>query len=289
VFVASGGSLAAAQLGADLHQRHRHALATVMTPMELLASGVDVPLVVVLSDSVSHPDVRAALAAATGTVVLLCNREAAEVASVAAGARVVTCPRPGRDGYVATNSVLSLSLGLLTLYGLASTAPAYDELAAGWFDHRGVLPADHDPGLRDVLCLYPPGLRNVAVDLETRSSEAGLGRVAITDIRNLGHGRHVGLYRNAGTTSVLVLGDERWEDLCRTTVDALPPGVRRVAWTARQPWPWSAVELLLPSFGYLAVRATEAGVDPGNPAVFPATEALFRLRGQGLEQYVPGR
>lgn len=287
-FVASGGSLAVAHLAAAAYERRWRQPSAVLTPVEFAVSPVTFGAVFVISDSMGHPDVLLAadLAASSGAcAVVLSNRPAEELrAKLGEGVEVVSCPRPGRDGWIATNSVLSLSLGVLTVLGAGAGAPDPIEVVGRWTE-GGRLRGEFDITRPRVLCLYTPGLRNVAVDLETRVMEAGLGDVTITDLRNLGHGRHVGLYRRAGSTCVLVLAGRRWDRVVRDTVDSLPPEADARVWQTGCDDDWAPVELLVPSAAFLASRAAEAGVDPGNPAVWPGGSALFRAR---VADLVPG-
>ncbi|MEI7033335.1 hypothetical protein [Streptomyces pratensis] len=288
-FVASGGSLAVAHLGAALYQRWRGRTALVLTPLELAATRIQLDTVFVISDSMSHPDALLAVDVArrsgAGTVAVLSNRPEEYLREhLGAGLETVSCPRPGNDGWIATNSVLSLSLGMFTVLGRGDDAPAFGPMRERWLADDGTLAPRHDTTRESVLCLHTPGLRNVAVDFETRLSEAGLGRVTATDLRNLGHGRHVGLYRNAGSTAVVILAEPSWAPLVRGTVESLPPGVEARVWTGASD-EWSPIELLVPSAGFLASRAAAAAVDPGNPEVWPGGDGLFRAR---VDQLVEG-
>jgi hypothetical protein len=276
-FVASGGSLAVAHAGAALHQGTGRGLACVMTPMELAGVPVRPDHVVVVSDQLGHPDAHASIALGLdrgAEVFVVTTRTSAELPD---GARVLRCRRPGRDGYVATSAVLAMTVGLVRAYLPDVILPPFADLSAPWLDARGALHARHAVPAHDIVCAYAPGLRNVAVDLETRNGEAGFDRVAVVDLRGLGHGRHVGLARTAATSAALLLCDEASAPLATTTAAALPPGLPRVVWGAERPWPVSMVELLLPSFALLGARAAAAGADPGNPEVGPSGEWLFRL------------
>jgi hypothetical protein len=291
-FVASGGSLAVAHLAATTYERRWRQPSVVLTPVEFAVSPVEFDTVFVISDSMAHPDALLALdlAASSGArTVVLSNRSADDLRGLVGDrAMIVSCRRPGRDGWIATNSVLSLSLGALTVLGDDAGAPDPANVVARWVED-GTLRPESDPTRSRLLCLYTGGLRNVAVDLETRVMEAGLGQVTITDLRNLGHGRHVGLYRNARSTCVLVLAERRWDPLVRGTVESLPPGVEVKVWQAGCDDRWAPVELLVPSAAFLASRAAEAGVDPGNPEVWPGGDALFRARVADLVPDLVGR
>jgi hypothetical protein len=287
-FVASGGSLAVAHLAASVYERRWRQPAAVLPPVEFALSRVAYRTVFMISDSMSHPDASLAvdlMADSGACAVVLSNRSQDELRElVGEHVAVVSCPRPGRDGWIATNSILSLSLGSLTVLGDDDDAPDCEATLARWLVAGRLRPAS-DLTRERLLCLYTPGLRNVAVDLETRVMEAGLGLVTITDLRNLGHGRHVGLYRNARSTSVLILTEKRWASVAERTVASLPPDVEVRVWQAACADEWAPVELLVPSAGYLASRAAEAGADPGNPDVWAGGNTLFRTK---VADLVPG-
>lgn len=278
-FVASGGSLSVAHLAAHIYERQWHQPASVLVPMEFAVSSIAFGTMFIISDSMSHPDALLAAdiaASRGGCTVLLSNRPASDLrSSVGSRVDIVSCPREGRDGWIATNSVLSLSLGALTVLGQGTGAPDPDEVLGRWTDGVGLREDQYTTRAR-ILCLYTPGLRNVAVDLETRVMESGLGDITITDLRNLAHGRHVGLYRRALSTCVLVLAEKRWDLVVDHTIDSLPPEVETRVWRAGCGDGWAPVELLVPSAAFLASLAAEAGIDPGNPVVWPGGDSLFR-------------
>jgi hypothetical protein len=293
--IASGASLAVAERVATLIAQRWRRPAIVTTPLELVARPVPAGLALVISDSFGHPDAAEALCLATriaAETVALTNRTADEVrervdaSRVDAGqVEVVTCPRPGRDGWIATNSVLSLSLGATTyLDADDGMAPVWRHWERRWLTEDLLLQERHDLRHDSLLCLHAPGLRSVAVDVEARLAESGFGAPTVAELRGLSHGRHVGLTRRAGATAVLLVGSPPWQRLAEMSLAALPEEVPARLWAAESPPPWDAIELLVPSFGLLARRAHAHGADPGNPAVRPSGQALFRLP---LADYLP--
>ncbi len=283
VLVGSGGSLPVAMLGAHLHRSMGAGPATIMTPLDLASLPTVPGAIVIVSESLSHPDALLAVDVARQRRVpvrlLLTTRHRDAVGHLDPDATVLTCPRHGADGYVSTNSVLAMCLGLLDLYGLAAAPPAWDQIADCWISPQGVprhmvvtLPRE------EVVCIHGTGLGHVAFDLDTRMAETGLSRVARTDLRGLGHGRHVGLYRRAAFTTLLILSDDRSKRLADATVEVLPPELPVKRWEARLSAPWSSIELLLASFACLASAAQRVGLDPGNPRLWPDADRLFRLQ-----------
>ena len=289
-FVASGGSLAVAHFGAMVYQRRWMRAAVVLTPLEFAVTRIWVDTVFIISDSMSHPDALLAVAVARKSpaqvIVVLSNRSEEYLRqALGDGIEPVACPRPGNDGWIATNSVLSLSLGVLTVLGADDLPPRFPTVRNRWLEDDGRLSRAFDTARPFVICLYTPALRSAAVDLETRTAEAGLCQVSATDLRNLGHGRHVGLYRNAAATAVVIMVEPQWTPLAEGTVASLPADVEARIWASERPDAWGAIELLLPSAGFLAARAARVGADPGNPVVWPGGLTLFRTQ---LDQMMTG-
>lgn len=286
-FVGAGGSLAVAQLGVQLHETVTGMPARALTPVEFLASCLHPDSVVVVSDSMSHPDVVAAVerASAARTAVLLTTRTSRELAwTPPPSSTMVTCPRPGRDGYVATCSVLALSLGLVGLYA-PGEAPDAERWVRRWIRPEPPARRPHYLHHDEIVCACSPDLRNAALDLEIRLAESGLGLVQTIDLRGLGHGRHVGLIRRLERQGVVVMASRPWLELAKATIDLLPSRVECRLWLSEEAWPFSCLELLFASFGFLGYRAEQLGCDPANPDVQAFGEALFRLRLDGL---IPG-
>lgn len=290
-FVGTGGSLAVAQLGAHLHEVATGRLARAMTPLDYLGSPLEAIPVVIVSDSMSHPDILTALirAQASGPVVVLTNRQSDDIVAICSTSRegrgassvIVACPRPGRDGYVATNSVLSLSLGLIALY-THERPPAFEPWMDRWVRPEGGRERDIYLDRDEIVCVHSPDLRNAATDLEARLAESGLGTVQLTDLRNVAHGRHVGLAERAGRLGLVLMASAPWLPLASMTDSLLPGTIERRTWGTRAPWPYGCIEMLLASIGFLGVRARRMGVDPGNPHVRTFGNELFTMGLQGL-------
>ncbi len=287
-FVGAGGSFSVAHLGVTLHEASTGQPARAMTPIEYLASPLVGLPVVIISDSMSHSDIRLALhgARTAGPVIVLTNRPADSDVLTADASRdtrqvVVSCPRPGRDGYLATNSVLSLSLGLVALYD-DGPAPVFDPWVDRWLRPDAARERYVFTDREELVCLHSPDLRSAATDVEVRISESGLGSVQLADFRSLAHGRHVGVSRRARSVALILLVSSPWQSLADATEATLPPSIERRRWVTEMRWPYSCIELLVAGIGFLGYRARRAGIDPGNPEVQPFGETLFRMSLDGL-------
>ena len=143
--VGSGGSLTAAQVAVYLHQRFAQRLARAATPLEVTSAA---PLqeagVLVVTAGGRNPDV-------IGAVRFLAEREPRELSIVCAAigtplARVAKeywyarfidfRPPSGKDGFVATNTLIATTVLLARAYGLAygnkaDLPPAIEQLFGG--------------------------------------------------------------------------------------------------------------------------------------------------------------
>jgi hypothetical protein len=269
--------MAIAQLAKQLHELVAQQLATAMTPLELLTA----PRLAhtggaFFSARARHPDARLVLdrfvADGYSPALLVTHRDPSELsAAIEGGVSVLQLPAPGvREGFLATNSVLAMAVALIRA-ALGEVLPpnlisGADEIAAvGSLKQR-------------LLVIYPPSLGPVATDLETRSSELGTAAVQLADLRNVAHGRHTGLARNADTTAVLVLSDRESSSLAQAvSVPLAKSGADVASWHVDLPWPQSLVVLLGASMHRTLLLAAPAGLDPGRPRVPSFGRELYNL------------
>lgn len=272
-FVASGGALAVAQLAARTFEERSRRSGYVMTPLEFSATDPTCDAGVVLfSASGQNPDALAALRfareGAFQPIVLLTHR----LKPFPFGQRAEPILRVGfnapfgRDGFLATNSVLFMATVWLRALGYGRTlAP---ELP----------PAEQQEALRDsCIILTAPGLAAAATDLETRLSELGLSSAQVTDYRNFAHGRHYGLYRTMMDTTVVALRAHPYEDLAINTIALLPSGCDIRSLSTQAKWPMSVVDLLTRSMALVGATAAQRGVKPSRPGVPSFGQRLYRL------------
>ncbi len=264
IFAASGGSLAVAQLAAEVHVATWGALATAVTPLALASEAtVRDASVVVISSRASHPDIAFCLAASrqrhSYPVVLVTHRDPALLKPNVTRhlSDAIHIEPVVLDGFLATNSVLALA----TLFVRAAD-PATALPTLPWLK----LPVRAIETDR-VLILHGSGQRPAAIDLETRLSEIGLASVQVADYRNFAHGRHTGLARHLETTSIVSLAGPATESLAEAVLKELPDGVRvHRVWTSREGFA-GALDLLCASMRTVGETASAAGIDPARPRV----------------------
>jgi len=199
VFVGSGGALAVAKLASDLHQSVAHQSSMAKTPLQLAAGGLRPDnSVFIFSAGARNPDtamaVQASLRSGCATTVITRQDESRIPSAVARpSVQVIRVASPS-DGFLATNSVIAMATATCLAYG----QPLEQRLP--WLEADGL---HLDPLRSHVLILYGPQHGGVALDLEARLSETGLGWVQLADLRNFAHGRHVGLATRSAEASVV--------------------------------------------------------------------------------------
>jgi D-arabinose 5-phosphate isomerase GutQ len=287
VVVASGGSVVAAQLLAQLHTECTGHPALVMTPLELLAS--DQPLdaaVWILSAGGGNSDILRGWEVASHRgarpIALLCGAPHSELAQRARKAKVkanVLIEVPGgRDGFLATNSLMAFFVVILRLYGIPIDpveARTTHEVRASGLDRT------------TLLVLYGGWLKPIALDIESRFSEAALGNVQIVDFRNFAHGRHLWLAKRGPETTVLALISPDFAALAQDTLAQLPAEVAVQAWRYERHDAPVVLGALCDSMQLAAQAGRRLGYDPGRPSVPAFGERIYELRTSVVRTFHP--
>lgn len=285
VIVASGGSQTAALLLSALHHATFGHPCRVVTPLVFrhdpaLARGN----VWLLSAGGRNADILGAAdhaisAGARSITALIASLQTPLEAKLAAygGARSYTYSlTSGSDGFLATNSLWSMCLLMECAYQPDESEKTYQDAVAAleWAagsvsrisDWSGTLVGLGDP---DTLI----GLQ----DLEMRATEAALAPVWVSDLRNLGHGRHYWFEAQRDRARAIGLYTAAYSGLASRTLRLLGtvspvhaievPGEGRAAQLASIAWSMHAA-------GALGRRVER---DPGRPGVPAFGEALYGL------------
>lgn len=294
--IGSGGSAVAAEFLARCRDTLGLGPTGVQTPMQAVLdvhdlSGSDVWL---FSAGGDNPDIVAATEAAFdrgATRLHLVTRNPDGAAcrfAVRGGGRVHVVPvADGKDGYLATHSLLSFTTALLLASDTAGrdahgATPLLDAIAAR-------LAAMRDPVARgaavgrlagfrreDVLILaMDPLLRPLAVLLDTSAWEASLCAVQIADFRNFAHGRHAWLHHRAAGTVMLALTGVESREVWAAIDAALPADVRRLASEHGSCGRLENLLALVDGFGIVEALGEVLGVDPGKPGIGDFGRAVY--------------
>ena len=212
-------------------------------------------------------------------------------------------PPAGRDGFLATNSLLGFT-ALLTRAYAAEFGSATD-----WQDTVGCL----EPLLPSnaavleaweaataslwtrptTVVLYGPSTRIGAVDLESKFTEAALGHLQLADYRNFAHGRHHWLAKRSETSAVLAFITDADRALAGRTLDLIPSDIpqARIAFDGGPSA--AALASLLAALRITGWAGISRGIDPGRPGVPEFGRKLYHLplprrrRVEGLPRLTP--
>lgn len=272
--VGSGGAAPAARYAADLHNQVRSTPATVLSPLSFVqqADRLNLGTLFLFSARGKHPDTTFAARVALNRgfrIVLITQRRVDELDPIYNSPLVVvlTIPAPnGSDGFLATQSVLSMAVTAARLYGqdLPASSPVVDVESLPVLTGRLIVVSTVDEGA-------------AAADIEVRLHELGLADVQLTDYRNLAHGRHVGLSRRREDTTVLFLVSPRSLAIAERTRAALPDDIRLAQLTTALDGAAGGLHLLLQAMHLPVELAAAQGVQPHRPKVPPFGRELYHL------------
>ena len=296
VVIGSGGSLTTCRYMAMLHQRMALQPARVSTPLEMLQEPLgegECPWFV--SAGGANTDIlkafHAAVRAEPRALGVLCADASSRLASAArqcAYSEVALFEVPtGKDGFLATNSLVAFCVLLLRAYtalsrGTAEPFQASARLRA--LSEAGPLAVGIDAAKiervleRDTLIvLHGAATKPAAWDVESRFTEAALGWVQVADYRNFAHGRHHWLAKRAAESAVMALVSSEEIDLASRTLATLPDIIPALRVDLSPDWRQAGLEALVLSERLAQWKGNLRAIDPGRPGVPPFGHHIYDL------------
>ncbi|MFT3827903.1 MAG: hypothetical protein QM731_28555 [Chitinophagaceae bacterium] len=281
LFVGSGGSLSACYLGAKLHERFGH-IARAITPLELLQSTalIQNSNVVLISASGKNSDILQACEVAKlygakniVSIVMKSNSPLAKKTKLYEYSSILELDIPsGKDGFLATNTLVSFFTLLLRMYKISIPEKALNDVQVNLQSFIDKLHQDFT-----LIVLHSGWSLPVAYDIESKFSEAGLGNVLITDYRNFAHGRHNWLDKKRKQTAIIELITPSIRSLSEKTIKLLPKDIPLLRLESLKDDPTAALELLVKAFHLANEIGKHVGIDPGRPGVPDYGSKLYRL------------
>ena len=295
--VGSGGSLTGAHALAGLHQRHTGHLAAVATPLEAVGEPLDATVATwLMSAGGGNPDI---LSAARTLILreprqlgVLCGREASPLANLCRRHPFVDLllypPPAGKDGFLATNSLLGFTALLTRAYAEEFGSDVEWQDAAACL--KALLPntAAAPEAWRaatmplwtrsTTLVLHGPSTRIGAIDLESKFTEAALGNLQLADYRNFAHGRHHWLAKRSETSAVLAFVTDADRALAERTLDLIPEQVPQARIVFDGGPSTVALASLLAALKITGWVGRARGIDPGRPGVPEFGRKIYNLR-----------
>jgi hydroxymethylpyrimidine pyrophosphatase-like HAD family hydrolase len=278
VAIGSGGSSTACHLTALLHRARHRQPAQFTTPLDVLSvpAGLHRAGVFLASASGKNKDVLAALEAciaeeapAVAAVTLRAESPLSEAAASYARARVFAADVPtGKDGYLATNSLVATCALVSQAYGFEVSRPRALRKAVDGaiFEQRHM-----------VQVLHGGWGSPVATDLESKLNESALAAAQLADYRNFGHGRHLWLAKRAAETVVVALVTPGTAAIAESTLKLFPKSIPVVRLETSLDGPAGTIALLLQAFHLVDSIGVTRKQDPGRPHVPDFGRKLYRL------------
>jgi len=297
VATASGGSLTAAHLAADLHQRRTGMVSKAATPLDVISSppnGSDQALLIISAGG-RNSDIIAAFKSSVvqelKRLIVICSNPQSPLAQLATQHRyvdLVALDLPsGKDGFLATNSLLAFAVILVRGWAAANGADnplpsELETLVSPKYPMEQFLDdlADRCAPLWDretISVLYGPSTRSAAVDLESKFTEAALGSVQIADYRNFAHGRHHWLAKRGKSTGVLAFVTDEDRKTAKSTLNLIPKEIPVVSLDIPFGNERATIASLVAAFHIVRFAGIARGIDPGRPGVPSFGSKIYHL------------
>ena len=202
------------------------------------------------------------------------------------GIHVFNPPR-GKDGFLATNSLLTFVLALTRAYGeVSETNVTNSKLIRASID--ALLDEAGQEQMREqvaplwklpvTVVLHGTATSLGAVDLESKFTEAALGVCQLADFRNFAHGRHHWLAKHANESGVLALVSMKDRSYADRTLALLPRSIPSARVDIPGHFPNSLIRSLLTAFLITSFAGETKGINPGRPGVPEFGRKLYGLR-----------
>ena len=294
--IGSGGSLTGAHALASLHQHYTGRLAAVTTPLQAVDEPLDATTATwLLSARGSNVDIvaaaRAMIVREPRQVGVLCGRKASPLAKLCRQHPFVDLlnypPPSGKDGFLATNSLLGFIALLTRAYAdefgaetdwqdtVQTLGPLLSESAAASLEWEATAAALWTRST--TLVLHGPSTRIGAIDLESKFTEAAIGHLQFADYRNFAHGRHHWLAKRSETSGVLAFVTDADRTLAERTLALIPPDVPQARLAFAGSPATTSMASLLAALRITGWAGLARGIEPGRPGVPEFGRKLYRL------------
>lgn len=294
--IGSGGSLSAAHALATIHRRATHQIAAVATPLEAAAEPLEGGVATwLLSAGGGNVDILAVaktlVAREPRQLAVLCGREDSPLAALCKQHPfvdlLVYSPPAGKDGFLATNSLLGFTLLLARAY--AAEFDGESEWACVSEIMEALLTEDSEVVVAweaaasalwerpTTVVLHGSNTRLGAIDLESKFTEAALGNLQVADYRNFAHGRHHWLDKRGQISAILALIADDDRTLAERTLALIPPDIPQARVDMAGPPLASVLASLLAALWITGWAGLARGIDPGRPRVPDFGRKLYHL------------
>lgn len=297
ISVGSGGSLTSALYASLLH-RKTSKMSIYSTPLEMQSLGeaaADASILFITAGGGNYDLLNSFKFAAENeprSLNILCATKDSAIKDLA---RKYDCVNVfdfdlpcGKDGFLATNSLLSFNIILLKAYRNDLCNKSELPQTLGTLVYPGVARDDFTRELKDQFgplleretysVLFGEWGKPAAFDLESKFTEASLGNVQLADYRNFAHGRHNWLAKRGKHTGVIAFVTPEEKKIAEKTLAIIPKDipVLRIC-TNAEPGPLASLDLLIKTMFIVDIMGEAINIDPGRPGVADFGVKMYNL------------
>ena len=293
--IGSGGSFSATTLTSLMHQ-HAGTISRCLTPFEFLEfDNVDNNCsILIITAGGNNKDILSSFDKAVNLkpkfLGILCASTNNKLTRKASKAQIFTHAvklPTGKDGFLATNSLLATAVWLMRAYmdnfsfegrlpnSLSSLS--YGGMSEKEFEEKIVNQLQTLKGRETIVILYDNWGKMAAVDAESKLVEAGLVNVQLADYRNFAHGRHNWLDKNKQKTGLIAIVTPKCAKLARKTIELIPKYIPTVELSSNFDGPVASLDLLIKILYVVKFFGKIRGIDPGKPRVAMFGRKIYHL------------
>jgi hydroxymethylpyrimidine pyrophosphatase-like HAD family hydrolase len=284
--IGSGGSYSACVYAADL-LTSKGVFAKPVTPLELFYAKPTIrnSNLIFISSSGRNTDIlfsfKKAIESEPITVINICMRKKTKLASLSSNYSSCTTfefePPAGKDGFLATNSLVAY---FMILFRAIVKKPLVKNFEP--FPESSYLKFMEITGVNTTFTiLYGSFHHSVAVDLESKFSEAGLAPSLVSDYRHFAHGRHQ-WFDKKPDSAVIALTCPTDKKLCDKTLQLLPDSIPKIVFETSLENFEGTIQLLIQAMRLINYYGQKRSIDPGRPGVPDYGSKIYHLRYERL-------
>ncbi|MBS1773933.1 MAG: hypothetical protein JST82_13830 [Bacteroidetes bacterium] len=285
--VGSGGSLSACYFAELLHQEAGFA-GKAVTPLETiyLSKAISEGLIFFITAGGRNKDILFSfdqvIQCEPQQIITISTTAKSLIAKKAIPYNIVSTfefPLPtGKDGFLASNSLVAFFIILARAYGHEFKTKFISQKHE--LDTRkriNVFLDSIDVANVTYKVMYGGWGKPVAIDLESKLTEAALGNSLLADYRNFGHGRHHWLAKRGNQSAIVALTTPAEYDLAQKTLNVIPKQIPRLILDTKNEGPDATLDLLIQSFYLVDEIGKRLNIDPGRPGVPAFGSKLYNL------------
>jgi len=305
--IGSGGSFTATTFTSMLHQ-HIGAVSKCITPLEFLgydnfandnsiliitAGGNNSDILASFEKAVeSEPKQLAILSAST-------NNKLTRKAKMISGIDLSEFNLPfGKDGFLATNSLLATMICILRAYIMSFSLPYTIPSSLSVLVYPRMKENEFLEEMRNelmqlvtkntIIMLYDNWGKAAAIDAESKFVEAGLVNVQLADYRNFAHGRHNWIDKNQQKTGIIALVTPECKKLATKTLNLIPDYIPTLKFDTNTSGPVGTIELLVKIMYSVKIFGDFRNIDPGRPGVPAFGGKIYHISAPRKSFIIPG-